>query len=267
MRAICRFQVDWLTGGTTLFSMPMAPLAKLLVLAAVGQLCSLNGVVLSCRGEQPTNAALAALMQGGRVVALDSNTWRVGSVILNKAERTIQIPSHVNMQSNVIEYALVTVGGKTHESLFATEANPRDVHIAALLLGIRPAEMMSKTNLALSVPAGSAVEVEGAWLEGGREIRRPLHELIGLADKPNEITQLLKPSPWFYNGSRVVDNGLFLAEQGGSIISLIFDPDALINNPRADKDNDDIHFPNTSQVPPAGTPVRVYLKLPRTELK
>ena len=51
----------------------------------------------------------------------------------------------------------------------------------------------------------------------------------------------------------------------GSIIALISDNAALANNPRTDRGNDKIHFPNSSLVPAKGMPVEITLKFPATE--
>ena len=66
---------------------------------------------------------------------------------------------------------------------------------------------------------------------------------------------------WRYNGSRVVE-GNFLGQREGSIVAVIADPDALSNNPRPGRDNDQIWQVHTNAVPPVGTPVRITIQLP-----
>ncbi|MGI8965418.1 MAG: YdjY domain-containing protein [Limisphaerales bacterium] len=66
--------------------------------------------------------------------------------------------------------------------------------------------------------------------------------------------------PWIYNGSRIVA-GTFLAQRDGSIISTIIDPDALINNPRPGRENDDIWQVNSNNVPPPGTSGQLIVDL------
>jgi hypothetical protein len=205
-----------------------------------------------------TNQPIAAIMQAAQIVRTGTNTYTVGGVKVDKAARTLQISAVVNMREKVLEYALVTRSGKTHESLFATDVRPTDVHVAALLLGWQPREIIGLTNQTWAIPESSAVVITASWQHAGRSQQRSLNELIGLAEGESEvITRPLDAGPWFYNGSRMPEGGPFIAEQGGSIVSLIFDPDALVNNPHPDRNNDDIHFPNTSLIPPVGTPVTV----------
>ena len=204
-------------------------------------------------------------MRAAKIIPTGTNTFVVGKVTVDKASRTVRIPAVVNMREQVIEYALVTQSGKTHESLFATEASPTDVHVAALLVGLAPGNVLDQTNTIWVIPELSAVTIAAAWQIEGRTHRHALSELIGLAEaEPGVITRVLDPGPWFYNGSRILEGGEFVAQQGGSIVSLIFDPDALVNNPHPDRDNDDIHFPNTPLLPPVGTPVTVEFRPART---
>ena len=66
---------------------------------------------------------------------------------------------------------------------------------------------------------------------------------------------------WVYNGSRS-SQGVFLAQQDGSIVSLIADPGALVNNPREDRENDELWIVNTNTVPAVNTEVQITFELP-----
>lgn len=88
---------------------------------------------------------------------------------------------------------------------------------------------------------------------------------------------------WIYNGSRFSEtpelepvaagspprsgstnkepSKIFMAQREGSILSLIADPSALINNPRPDRENDELWILNTSAIPPVGTAARVTFQL------
>jgi hypothetical protein len=49
--------------------------------------------------------------------------------------------------------------------------------------------------------------------------------------------KMMQRVKWIYNGSQISPEG-FAAQQTGSIISMIDDPDALINNPLPRRDDD-----------------------------
>jgi hypothetical protein len=69
-------------------------------------------------------------------------------------------------------------------------------------------------------------------------------------------------SQWTYNGSRFSEGG-FVAQQDGSIISLIADPDALINNPQAAREDDENWLPHAKRLPEVNSAVQVTIKLLR----
>jgi hypothetical protein len=209
----------------------------------------------------PTQAE-ETLKQALKLRQTGSNSFVIGAVKLDRAEATVTFPAKANMREFVVEYALVTAYGKTHESVFTTEARPQDIHLACLLLGAQPSPIVGETNSAARVPTNSAAIVEIVWSSGGKVTRLPLSKLILLAKNAGEKTsESLRDTLWLYNGSQV-DVGGFIAQQEGSILSLIRDPNALLNNPATDRDNDDVHFPNTKLLPSAETPVEVVLRFP-----
>jgi hypothetical protein len=199
---------------------------------------------------------------------LGSNTLAIGQVTIYKRERKLTFPAKVNMDRDLIEYAVVTDAGSTHESLFATPASPRDIHMAALLLGVQPAPDRGEAGRAIEVDPKAAVAVQVTWKTDGKECRHNLSQLVAISSAAsNQVPATLTNLTWLYTGSRV-EAGRFVAETYGNIISLIRDPMALLNNPGDTRDNDEIHLPNARLVPQEGTPVTVELhfgRLPVTE--
>ena len=183
-------------------------------------------------------------------------TFELGKVTVRKAERTVSFPAVVNMRTGVVEYAVVTTAGKTHESVFRTEAQPEHIHVALLLLNAKPAStevFPPDLNIA---PPGEAVGIEVGWSQDGSEVRRPLEDFIVTTNNQQPLSR----GPWIYNGS-YVSNGRFLAQDEGSIVSVHIDPAALCNSPRAGRDNDDLNHVNSATLPPAAQPLQIYIKL------
>lgn len=199
----------------------------------------------------------------GEIETLGGGRFKLGEVRIDQARRTVTIPARVNMRDGAVEYALVTEEGKMHEAIFSTRARPEHIHAACLLLGLREAPLAGTANSAEAVPAASAVQAEVLWETNGPEKRVPLAECVAIAknspDQPDGRT--LSAGAWFYNGSHF-DAAGFAAAREGSLISIIRDGAALLNNPRADRDNDEIHIANGALLPKAGMPVRIVLTLP-----
>lgn len=163
---------------------------------------------------------------------------------LNAKDRTVSFPAKVKMREGQVEYLVVHETGKIHESILSTTASAKDIHVAALLL----AENANDPKLKLE-------SICVSWIADGKTNRANVGEWIidKRKSRPREEIQ------WTYRGSRVV-NGVFLAERDGSIIAIMEDRDALIDQAAPDASDDENWEPNAKALPPLGAPVTVELK-------
>jgi hypothetical protein len=202
-------------------------------------------------GATATNAPVKELPDGN---------LQIGLVTVNPKLKTLTFPAAVNMRTGLVEYVLVTGGGKVHESIFKTEAEPFHIHTAMLLLGAK-----LKTNIDSAIFFDAKREIPGAKLKievtlpGPALKTAPIDRFLLNAQDKTSAKQNPIPS-WIYSGSRFSD-GIFLAQREGSIVSLIADPAALINNPRPDRENDELWSANSAEIPPVDTAVNIQLKL------
>ncbi|MCU0781952.1 MAG: YdjY domain-containing protein [Akkermansiaceae bacterium] len=205
----------------------------------------------------------AALRESLRIQPLDDHRLRVGQVIIDRKVRAVRFQVTVNMVEGPVEYLVVTEQGKVHEAVFSTKADPKDVHLAMLLLGVKPAEMRLGADGDLEMPAAAAITATVEWETNGPPAVHPLSAMIALADgAPGQTTgRTLGESPWLYNGS-VVDAAGFRAAAEGSIVSLIADGAALLNNPGKTRDDDKFNVPNKALLPRKGMPATVVLTCP-----
>ncbi|MCP5532422.1 MAG: hypothetical protein H7A48_04565 [Akkermansiaceae bacterium] len=193
---------------------------------------------------------------------LGDGRFSVGEVTFDKTTRTITIPAAVNMREEAVEYVLVGNSGKVHESVFSTPAEARDIHVAALLLGVKPASDLGPENSAATVSRGGAVVAWAEWDRNGPPAKVFLNETVNVSDpETGEVVGTLPSGAWLYNGSRIEADGVFAASRDASIISIIRDGAALVNNPGASRDNDEIHTPNADKLPKKGHPVRIVLQV------
>lgn len=196
---------------------------------------------------------------------LSTNVFRIGAVKLDKQAKTVSFPAEVEMRDGLVEYALVTVTGKSYESVLVTKVKPLDVHLAMLLLGEkgggdtpnRPPEQINAAYLKTAPGlTGGNIEVSVTWKEGGTERHAALEDFIF-----NRKQQApMAAGAWLYNGS-VLYNGNLLAQTDGSIIAIVTDPAALINNPRPGHDDDTIWAVKADKLPAVGTAVEVTIKI------
>src|ERR1041384_6945733 len=89
--------------------------------------------------------------------------FEIGRVRLNKNDRTVTIPVEVNMREGVVEYFLVTTTGKTHESVFRTDAEPYHIQLAMLLLNAKGRGTNDFPQDKTKPPPGDPIEVQVEW--------------------------------------------------------------------------------------------------------
>lgn len=213
-------------------------------------------------GPQPlhTNAQpVAAGITNAPIKKIGDGLFQIGAVVLNKAERTVTLPAVVNMREGNIEYVLVHNSGKVHESLLKTDAEPFHINVALLLLGAKGGEVKTKTpDKPTSNIAGEPIQILLSWTNGTNQVTQKGRAEDWVWDAERKATAT--HGDWLYNGSRIID-GTFLAQRDGSIVSVIADPDALLNNPRPGRDHDDAWLVNTTNTPPVNTAVQVIFLL------
>ena len=213
-------------------------------------------------GPRAPGDAEALLKHVQKLEQTGPNTFRIGLVEFDKQTRTIALPASVCLRDQVVEYALVTTKGKAYESILSTEASPVDVHLAVLLLGGDGAPVLGDFKQPAPMPDTNAFRVEVSWPSNNLQTSVPLAQLVRVSNGlPHDPGSTLSVDRWLYNGSQFDRDG-FAAQREGSLVALIRDPAALVNNPGPDRDNDQIHFPNAAILPAKGTPVRVLLRLP-----
>jgi len=185
--------------------------------------------------------------------------FEIGRVRLSKTERTVTIPAEVNMREGAVEYFLVTTTGKTHESVLRTDAEPYHIQLALLLLNAKGRGTNDFPQDKTKPPPGDPIDVEIIWKTKNAQQRARAEEFVfdRAAKAPMQTVK------WIYNGSQMNAEG-FAAQQTGSIISLIDDSDALINNPLPRRDDDDNWLVATNRVADLGTNVEVMITLPKT---
>jgi len=198
--------------------------------------------------------------------------FQLGDITIDKHQRTVSFPAVLNLRQGAMEYLLVSSWGKVHESILRTETEPYRIHLAMLLLGAKGAgtndeETIEVPGPFLSHPAnvrvpGDHISIEIRWKTSAKEIRRRAEELVYNVQKKSRLGR----GNWIYNGS-FMEETTFLAQREGSIISLVTDPEALINSNGVGHDNDTIWIANTNRLPSANVPLQVLIKLSKPSQK
>jgi hypothetical protein len=180
--------------------------------------------------------------------ATATNELKLGQVRVDAAERTISFPAQVNQRIGQVEYLLVHETGKVHESIFKTTVGAQEIHAAALLFSPKGA------GAADASPKLKVKQIDVSWMEDGKEKRVNAAELI--LDKKKK--RALRSTKWAYRGSRLVE-GVFLAQRDGSLIGIMEDRDALIDQDTPDASDDENWEPIAEKLPGMGAPARIFI--------
>lgn len=244
--------------------MRKAPRISPFFLSVLGALCFLILPVQAQTGARPlsldlsqTNSTPAKPLEKPPIKEVAPGVFELGKVRLSKKTHTVTFPAVVNMRDGVVEYWLVNTGGKVHESVLRTDAQPYHIHLAMLLIGgkgrpnLTPQQRVEDKNT-----YGDTIAIWAEWEENGKKIKCRAEDMV--QDKAAKAT--MSKGDWIYNGSWIY-NGVFVAQRELSIVAVIHDHDALINNPRPRRDDDENWYVETKAVPPKETPVTVTIEL------
>jgi len=240
-------------------------------LAALATLWAVGGAALEApplpppglEGAPAPPPASAEELRRPKVKALaleriSGDRYRLGDIEISKGGRSLSFPAQVNMNRGLLEYLLVRIGGKTHESLLRTSVEPYHLQFACLLLGLEPTERPLERQGDPATPRGTPVEISISFTgAGGRQASLPADRwvAIGTAEKREPAGKI----DWVFTGSAVV-NGRFLAQSEGSIVATYHDPVAMIDNASRGGESDKVWFVREGAVPAPGTPVTVTIK-------
>ena len=198
--------------------------------------------------------------------------FEIGAVRLDKGAGTVSFPAKVNMVDGLIEYLLVSPEGAKHESLLVSEAQPKEVHMAMLLLGAKgmvsagraPGRIDAESLAKAPKLTGDRIGIAVRWkTAAGEERSVPVERWIirrVTASKKAAKEVVAEDGPWLYTGSYFYETR-FLAQTEGAFASMVSYPAALINNPRNGANDDHLWFVNKAAVPPEGTAVDFVIKL------
>jgi len=210
-----------------------------------GKTMKLNGL---CRIGVWTMAVwICFAPQSGAATA--TNELKLGEVKVDASARTISFPAQVNQRVGQVEYLLVHETGKVHESIFKTAIGAQEIHAAALLFSAKGA------GAADGSPKLRVKQIDVSWMEDGKEKKVNAAELI--LDKKKK--RALGTTKWAYRGSRLVE-GVFLAQRDGSLIGIMEDRDALIDQDTPDASHDENWEPIAEKLPGMGAPVRIVIQ-------
>jgi len=155
---------------------------------------------------------------------------------------------------------------REHESILTVNARPSHIHLALLMLGLKPGSPMNwykeKDQIVMRPPSGPKVAISLLYQHDGKQLEVPANEWI----VNQETGEVLAGNQWLFAGSNFAEvNGkrVYAADLNGTIISLVnFGDDILARSTKVtNRDDNAVWAANTEQIPPEGTAVTIRLQV------
>jgi hypothetical protein len=189
------------------------------------------------------------------IKTITQGVYEIGGIRILKNEKQVEFSCKVNMEKGLLEYLIVGVTGKLHESLLRTDAEPYCLHIALLLIGLEGTNNPLSQQGDPRKPEGEPVDIWVQWNDGDQVKRARIEEWVTSKQDGNSMQQV----QWIFTGS-IVRDGVFIAQVEKSIVAVFHDPAALIDNPLPEGGSDEVWFVNEGKIPSVGTDVTVIIQ-------
>ena len=174
-------------------------------------------------------------------------------------KKIIEIECEAIDCKNPLEFFLCSTGTNEHEAVLRSKVRPSHLHAALLMLGLQPGEPVhfSEAQKAWLPPHGPPLELSVRFQRDNKTIELPAHRLMRDLRTKKEIP----PLTWIFAGSRVMDNGIYAADQTGYLVSVVNFDLTVIDIPKlASSANETLEWEiNTDLAPPGGTPVTLVI--------
>jgi hypothetical protein len=176
-------------------------------------------------------------------------------------EKRVILRARVALTDGYLEHLLCLEQTKEHESILATDAPPRAIHVGLLLTGAEPGHPV-RFEPKFEPPAGTPIRMELEWVDGsGKTQRANAREWV-----KDQKTQKPLDIDWVFAGSRQFEDPetkrQIYAADGGDLFTVSNFTSAILDLPIASSTEDSARsfMANTPRIPPRGTRVTVSLR-------
>lgn len=189
------------------------------------------------------------------------------NIHLDKARRRIYVNCTSLQPGQPLELIACSPHGREHESVVVALARPSHIHLTLLAAGFASGHPIGYDEKAEKVipPTGDRVDMLIQWKDKqGREHTEPIEKWMRNIDPAGIVPDL----EWIFTGSVQLDDGRYLADLEGSVVSIANFPDATLDLPGLhSRDQALLEFEaNAKTMPPVNTRCTLIL-LPPADLR
>ena len=186
---------------------------------------------------------------------LDENRYRLGNITIDKTKKQISFPATINQNEGLIEYALISPIGPTHETPFISKISSLHLHLGLLLLNYQPEPPEFFNQLSQKPQDQANLKILVQWQnKQGKTKQYPLEKLF-LREPPSKKKY---PFYWVFSGISSEKTAQKI-ENISIFISIFFASEALIHYHTKGIQNDEIWYANEKLLPPLGTQVQILI--------
>lgn len=159
---------------------------------------------------------------------LGDGKYRIGKIELDKEAGWFEVPGRIIEQDSIdapIEFLAVSKGGmKSYEAVIELDTTAIAFNTACILLGLDDEDATyPKYHFDPAEVKGDPVSLSLVLGTGEERRERPLLDLIRADGAPAS-------GGWVYTGSQFTTDGRYLAEDFGTLIGVVHDPDSIIQH-------------------------------------
>ncbi|MDD4891016.1 MAG: YdjY domain-containing protein [Phycisphaerae bacterium] len=185
-------------------------------------------------------------------------------ITLDKQRRRVMLECSTLHSGVPLELVACMPNSREHEALMVVKARPQRIHLALLLAGFEPGHPASwdEKKEKPIMPTGDPLDLQVQWTDPKTEKQQtvPIEDWMAAMDPAKPVPRL----EWVFTGSQVYENGQYMADMEGSVVSISNFPDAVIDlSGKHSRDNAALEFKGNDKImPPAGTKCTLIIQPP-----
>lgn len=163
-------------------------------------------------------------------------------------KKQIRIECEAVIADTPLEFLVCLTGTKEYESLLRSRAKPSHVHLALLMIGLKPGKPARFDEQAgrMLPPEGAPAKLSCLFERNGKTASYPAARLLRNQKTREEMAE----TAWVFAGSRFTEQGDYLADVSGETISLVNFAHAVLDVPMVRSSRNEVlewvHNPETS---------------------
>ncbi len=183
-------------------------------------------------------------------------------------QKLIDVDAEICLEAGMLELLGTTPQGKQHESILTLKPRPQHLHLALLMLGLKPGKpgtWVYENGKGRAVnPTGDKVKLSLVYDKDNKSVEEPINTFI----RDTKTKKQLDSDVFVFAGSVMVKHPdvkepIYAADSDADVISVVSKPDEVLALPNAASDsNESLEYEITpNSLPKLGTKVTLRIRV------